>query len=125
MLKFVKEHMETIDGIANYPMVSLLIFFVFFVLLFWWVFTATKEHIREMSELPLENEDQPNKLEYYEHKNTLVDKSPVPILPNLRIDGILYRLRGQTSNHRISHHTVFYAVGVDDPYCDRTDLGLH
>ena len=58
MLKFVKEHMETIDGIANYPMVSLLIF----VLLFWWVFTATKEHIREMSELPLDNDDQQNKL---------------------------------------------------------------
>lgn len=62
MLKFVKNHMESIEGIANYPMISLLIFFVFFVLLFWWVLTATKEHIKEMEELPLDNNDQHNKL---------------------------------------------------------------
>jgi len=54
--------MESIEGIANYPMISLLIFFVFFVLLFWWVLTATKEHIKEMEELPLDNNDQQNKL---------------------------------------------------------------
>ena len=29
MLKFVKEHMQTIEGVATYPMISLLIFFVF------------------------------------------------------------------------------------------------
>ncbi|NDV43186.1 CcoQ/FixQ family Cbb3-type cytochrome c oxidase assembly chaperone [Flagellimonas sediminis] len=62
MLKFVKNHMETIDGVANYPMISLLIFFVFFVLLGWWVLTATKEHIKEMGELPLEDDNQQNKL---------------------------------------------------------------
>ncbi|MDC6361559.1 MULTISPECIES: CcoQ/FixQ family Cbb3-type cytochrome c oxidase assembly chaperone [Flavobacteriaceae] len=62
MLKFVKNHMETIEGVANYPMVSLLIFFLFFVLLFWWVFTASKEHIKEMGELPLDHNDQQNKL---------------------------------------------------------------
>ncbi len=55
MLKFVKNHMESIDGIATYPMISLLIFFVFFALLFWWVFTASKEHIKEVSEIPLDD----------------------------------------------------------------------
>ncbi|MBT8285996.1 CcoQ/FixQ family Cbb3-type cytochrome c oxidase assembly chaperone [Muriicola sp. SD30] len=55
MLKFVKNHMESIEGIATYPMISLLIFFVFFALLFWWVFTASKEHIKEVSEIPLED----------------------------------------------------------------------
>jgi len=59
MLKFVKQHMETIEGVANYPMVSLLIFFVFFVLLSWWVATASKDHVREMEELPLDENDQP------------------------------------------------------------------
>ena len=58
MLKFVKEHMQTIDGVATYPMISLLIFFVFFSLLFWWVITARKEHIKEMGQLPLDNENQ-------------------------------------------------------------------
>ncbi len=60
MLKFVKNHMESIDGIATYPMISLLIFFVFFAILFWWVFTASKEHIREVSELPLDDSQPKN-----------------------------------------------------------------
>ena len=55
MLKFVKNHMESMEGIATYPMISLLIFFVFFAILFWWVFTASKEHIKEVSEIPLED----------------------------------------------------------------------
>ena len=59
MLKFVKGYMESIDGVATYPMISLLIFFAFFTVLFWWVFTASKEHIKEVSELPLETENQP------------------------------------------------------------------
>ena len=50
--------MESIEGIATYPMISLLIFFVFFSLLFWWVFTASKAHIKEMGELPLDNDNQ-------------------------------------------------------------------
>lgn len=56
MLKFVKGHMESIEGIEIYPMISLLIFFLFFVALFWWVFTAKKEHINEVSKLPLDQE---------------------------------------------------------------------
>lgn len=59
MLKFVKDHLETIDGVATYPMISLTIFFVFFVILFWWVATTSKQHIKEMSEMPLD--DQPPK----------------------------------------------------------------
>ncbi|MBT8205362.1 MAG: CcoQ/FixQ family Cbb3-type cytochrome c oxidase assembly chaperone [Eudoraea sp.] len=55
MLKFVKNHMESIEGIATYPMISLLIFFIFFAVLFWWVLTASKEHIKEVSELPLDD----------------------------------------------------------------------
>jgi cytochrome c oxidase cbb3-type subunit 4 len=62
MLKFVKNHMDSMDGIATYPMISLLIFFVFFSILFWWVFTASKEHIKEVSEIPLED-NQPKQLE--------------------------------------------------------------
>lgn len=52
--------MESIDGIATYPMLSLLIFFIFFVVLFAWVFTASKAYIKEMSEIPLENNNQQN-----------------------------------------------------------------
>ncbi|SDK69195.1 hypothetical protein SAMN04488034_101129 [Salinimicrobium catena] len=57
MLKFIKGHMETIAGIEIYPILSLLIFFVFFVLLFWWVFTARKDYIERMEQIPLETEN--------------------------------------------------------------------
>lgn len=56
MLKFIKNHMETIAGIEIYPLISLLIFFTFFVVLFWWVFTAKREYIDQVSRIPL---DQP------------------------------------------------------------------
>ena len=55
MLKFVKNHMDSISGIEIYPVISLIIFFSFFVALFWWVVTAKKEHIKEVSNLPLDN----------------------------------------------------------------------
>ena len=57
MLKFVKNHMDSISGIEIYPIISLLIFFIFFVALFWWVFTAKKDYIDRMSEIPLDNQN--------------------------------------------------------------------
>ena len=57
MFKFIKGHMETIGGVEIYPILSLLIFFVFFVLLFWWVFTAKKDYIQNMEQIPLEPEN--------------------------------------------------------------------
>ncbi len=56
MLKFVKDHMATIDGVEIYPIISLSIFFLFFVGLFWWVFSAKKDYIQQVSELPLDNQ---------------------------------------------------------------------
>jgi len=56
MLKFIKGNLESIDGVAIYPIISLLIFFIFFVALFWWVFTAKKEYIKEVSNIPLDND---------------------------------------------------------------------
>ncbi len=55
MLKFIKGNLENIDNVQIYPMISLLIFFIFFVVLFYWVITAKKEHISEVSNIPLEN----------------------------------------------------------------------
>ena len=58
MLKFIKGHMESITGIEIYPMISLLIFFIFFVTLFYWVFTAKKDYITKVSNIPLENQNE-------------------------------------------------------------------
>jgi len=49
--------MESIDGIEIYPIISLIIFFTFFVLLFWWVITAKKDYIQNVSNLPLETKN--------------------------------------------------------------------
>ncbi len=58
MLKFVKNHMDSITGIEIYPIISLLIFFIFFVMLFWWVITAKKEYITNVSNLPFDQQNQ-------------------------------------------------------------------
>jgi len=57
MLKYIKNHMESITGIEVYPLISLLIFFIFFVVLFWWVFTAKKDYIKTVSNIPLDNQN--------------------------------------------------------------------
>ncbi len=49
--------MDSIAGIEIYPVISLLIFFTFFVALFWWVFTAKKDYIDRMSDIPLDNQN--------------------------------------------------------------------
>ncbi len=50
--------MDSISGIEIYPIISLLIFFGFFVVLFLWVFTAKKEYIESVSNIPLELDNQ-------------------------------------------------------------------
>lgn len=53
MFEPIKHNMETIAGVAIYPILSLLIFFLFFMVLGIWVFTYRKEKIAEFSEMPL------------------------------------------------------------------------
>lgn len=59
MFEPIKHNMETIAGVAIYPVLSLLIFFTFFTALGIWVFTYKKESIAEFSQMPL-NESQNN-----------------------------------------------------------------
>jgi cbb3-type cytochrome oxidase subunit 3 len=53
MFEAIKHNMETIAGVAIYPIISLLIFFLFFVALGYWVISYKREKIRELSNLPL------------------------------------------------------------------------
>ncbi len=55
MFKFIKQYAETIDGVSIYPIISLLIFFVFFVVLLVYVKKMGKESIKALSNLPLED----------------------------------------------------------------------
>lgn len=53
MFEAIKHNMETIVGVEIYPIISLLIFFIFFVVLGIWVSGYKKEAIEKMSDIPL------------------------------------------------------------------------
>jgi cytochrome c oxidase cbb3-type subunit IV len=50
-----KNVLQSIDNVAIWPVISFVIFFLFFICLLWWVFTTTKTFIDKMKCLPLEN----------------------------------------------------------------------
>jgi cytochrome c oxidase cbb3-type subunit IV len=52
-----KNVLQSIDNIAIWPVISFVIFFLFFLCLLWWVFTADKKLIQKMSELPFDSTD--------------------------------------------------------------------
>ncbi len=60
MFKFIKQYAESISGVDIYPLISLLIFFTFFIVLLVLVKNMKKERIDILSNLPLENEELPN-----------------------------------------------------------------
>jgi len=55
-----KHYFEGIQNIEVYPIISLLIFFSFFICLFFWVSGLSKRHINDMKNLPLESDDELN-----------------------------------------------------------------
>jgi len=56
-MKFVKGHLESIDGVEIFPIISLVLFVVFFGLLFARVFLYKKEHLEHLKKLPLIEKD--------------------------------------------------------------------
>ena len=56
MIKFVKGHLEKVTHVEIYPLISLLIFVIFFVLLFFWVFSRKKQYTEEMKHMPLHDD---------------------------------------------------------------------
>lgn len=56
MLRFIKHNLTTIDGVAIYPIISLLIFVVFFTIVIYRVVKMTKTEIIELSDLPISDQ---------------------------------------------------------------------
>lgn len=56
MLKYIKNHMSSMDGIEIYPLISLLIFVIFFVAMLWVVIRMSKERVAELENLPLSDD---------------------------------------------------------------------
>lgn len=59
-MKF-QTYLEKIQSVEIYPIISLLLFVAFFTIVTLWIFRMSKESIREMEILPLDdkNEKQP------------------------------------------------------------------
>lgn len=51
-----KDILNQIDHVAIWPIISFVIFFLFFLGLLWWVFAVDKLFIEKMGKLPLEDE---------------------------------------------------------------------
>jgi cbb3-type cytochrome oxidase subunit 3 len=55
-MKFI-HYLTSIADIEIYPLISLTIFFVFFIVLLWYVFTANKNELVTLKNLPFEQDE--------------------------------------------------------------------
>jgi hypothetical protein len=56
MLRFIKHNLTNIDGIEFYPLLSLLIFVIFFAIVITMVIRMTKAEVTELSDIPFEKD---------------------------------------------------------------------
>jgi hypothetical protein len=56
MFKFIRQYAEKIDGAIIFPMISLVIFFAFFVVLLVYVKKMGRKRADQLSQIPLDNE---------------------------------------------------------------------
>lgn len=59
MLRFISHNMTGIDGIEIFPILSLLIFSLFFAAVITYVIRMSKTRIEEISAIPLEDDNDP------------------------------------------------------------------
>lgn len=50
-----KELLRSIEEVGIYPLISLVLFFVFFLVMLFWVLKIDKKFLKRMEELPLDN----------------------------------------------------------------------
>jgi cell division septal protein FtsQ len=60
MLKFIKGHMASIDGVSIFPIISFIIFFSIFIFVLFWVFKMKKSEVSELAHIPLESNNDIN-----------------------------------------------------------------
>ena len=54
MLKYIKNHMTSIDGIEMYPIFSLVLFTAFFAVVVWKVISLRKSEIKKLENTPFD-----------------------------------------------------------------------
>lgn len=53
----IRNYLESIDGIAVYPMISLIVFVLFFIAIIFWLIKVDKNYINKMKQLPFEEKE--------------------------------------------------------------------
>jgi cbb3-type cytochrome oxidase subunit 3 len=56
MFKFIQQYAEKMENIAVYPIISLLVFFIFFIVLLYLVIRMDKKSVQLLSNLPFNEE---------------------------------------------------------------------
>lgn len=57
MLRFIKHNLTTIDGVSIYPLISLLIFTLFFAIVLYRVIRMSKVQVSELSNIPMDSSE--------------------------------------------------------------------
>ena len=55
-----KEILQSIEGVSVYPIISLIVFVLFFAVILVWMLKVDKKYIKKMESLPFENEEENN-----------------------------------------------------------------
>ena len=66
MLRFIKQNLETIAGIEIFPLISLVIFVLLFVIMLIRVIKMKKTYVSEISDYPLKDSDDE---EFFQQQN--------------------------------------------------------
>jgi cytochrome c oxidase cbb3-type subunit IV len=57
MLRYIKHNLSEISGIEIYPIISLLIFVLFFAIVIWRTMRMSKAEVSELSNIPFESDE--------------------------------------------------------------------
>jgi len=67
-MKIVMDTLSKIQGVELYPIISLLIFFIFFIVMAYFVFNLDKSYINDMKNMPLEEDENDSSVNNSENK---------------------------------------------------------
>lgn len=66
----LSEHFSRIEGVEIFPVISLIVFFLFFAVTIVWVFRLDKKYLSRMENLPLESNLENNFTAMSPHNNS-------------------------------------------------------
>lgn len=56
----IRDLLQSIEGVEIYPLISLIVFVIFFIAMLVWMLKIDKNYIKEMEQLPLDSNNNRN-----------------------------------------------------------------